>query len=53
MTERFQKLNKVLDKIYDKLNAKKISWLAIIAGLSLVIIPLFWDKIKGFFSSIS
>lgn len=53
MADSFDKLHKALDKIYDKLNSNKISWLAILAGISLILIPLFWDKIKSFFSAIS
>jgi len=53
MSENFAKLHKALDKIYDKLKSNKISWLAIMAGISLILIPLMWDKIKSFFSTIS
>ena len=53
IADMFTKVDKQLSKIHDKLSSNKVSWLAIVAGLSLVLIPLFWDKIKGFFSSLS
>jgi len=45
-------LQKNLDKIWDKLNESKISLLEILALVSLVLIPMFWDKIVEFFKAI-
>lgn len=48
--KQFEDLNEQLEKIWKHLNKSKISWLAILAGISLILLPLFWDKIKGFFT---
>jgi len=48
--KQFEDLNGQLEKIWNHLNKSKISWLAILAGISLILLPLFWSKIKGFFT---
>lgn len=53
MLKSFKKMHKQLDKIYDKLKSSKVSWLTVLAGVCLLLLPFMWDRIKSFFSSIS
>lgn len=53
MADGFKKLNDQLKKMYDKVNKSKISWPVILLGVSLLLIPLLWNKITALFSKIN
>lgn len=43
----------MLETIYKHVTKKKLSLLGILAVISLFLIPMFWDKIKSFLSTIN
>ena len=51
--KRLEDISNVLETIYKHVTQKKLSLLGILAVISLFLIPMFWDKIKSFLSTIN